>query len=93
MCCYAGESWFTNARAAETVNKYSRKAAIVQTGIKTQVVSLTVTLLPRHAHLISGLSTANVVLMQIMGVVSLCIIATCVTLLVINRLSQTYGTE
>lgn len=27
------------ASLVETVNKYSRKAAIVQTGIKTQVVS------------------------------------------------------
>lgn len=35
-------------RVAETVNKYSRKAAIVQTGLKTQVVSLTCPgLLPR----------------------------------------------
>ncbi|ROW05327.1 hypothetical protein VSDG_00096 [Cytospora chrysosperma] len=45
----------------QTVNKYSRKAAIVQSGIKTQMI---------------------------MGIVSLAIIATCVTLLVINRMSE-----
>ncbi|KAK7748535.1 hypothetical protein SLS53_000555 [Cytospora paraplurivora] len=45
----------------QTVNKYSRKAAIVQSGIKTQVT---------------------------MGIVSLAIIATCVTLLVVNRTSE-----
>lgn len=76
--------------SVETVNKYSRKAAIVQTGIKTQVVSLT--LFPRHRHFSGGVThTTNVT--QIMAVVSLCIIATCVTLLVINRLSQSVSTE
>ncbi|ROW16583.1 hypothetical protein VPNG_01677 [Cytospora leucostoma] len=45
----------------QTVNKYSRKAAIVQSGIKTQLT---------------------------MGIVSLAIIATCVTLLVVNRTSE-----
>lgn len=58
------ESCFVDACAAETVNKYSRKAAIVQTGIKTQVVSLTnphpptLTNFPRHAHLTSARSTS-----------------------------------
>ncbi|PSR77119.1 hypothetical protein BD289DRAFT_160255 [Coniella lustricola] len=44
----------------QTINKYSRKTAIVQTGIKTQVI---------------------------MGVVSLSIIATCMTLLIINKMA------
>ncbi|KAJ4390542.1 hypothetical protein N0V93_004138 [Gnomoniopsis smithogilvyi] len=50
----------------ETVNKYSRKAAIVQSGFKTQVT---------------------------MGFVSVAIIATCVTLLVINRLNENTDTK
>ncbi|KAJ4415762.1 hypothetical protein N0V82_007124 [Gnomoniopsis sp. IMI 355080] len=50
----------------ETVNKYSRKAAIVQSGFKTQLT---------------------------MGFVSGAIIATCVTLLVINRLNEATDTK
>ncbi|KAG6366524.1 hypothetical protein INS49_000701 [Diaporthe citri] len=50
----------------QTVNKYSRKAAIVQSGIKTQLT---------------------------MGIVSLSIIATCVTLLVVNKMSQELGSS
>lgn len=78
--------------AAETVNKYSRKAAIVQTGLKTQVVSLTCPVpcsCPETSFPVKSSTNAA----QIMGVVSLCIIATCVTLLVINRIGEDIHTE
>lgn len=64
----------------ETVNKYSRKAAIVQSGLRTQIVGF-LTALPPFAK--SVLTTV-----QIMGFVSVAIIATCVALLVINRLNE-----
>lgn len=55
-CLGVGVSNYIN-----TVNKYSRRAAIVQTGWKTQTV---------------------------MAIIALCIIASCVTLLVINRINE-----
>ncbi|KAK0715720.1 hypothetical protein B0H67DRAFT_490207, partial [Lasiosphaeris hirsuta] len=55
-CLGVGVSNYIN-----TVNKYSRRAAIVQTGWKTQII---------------------------MAIIALCIIASCVTLLVINRLNE-----
>lgn len=76
----------------ETVNKYSRKAAIVQSGIKTQLVSLArSSLLPHPKNEIiksayGGPDTTDYC--QTMGIVSLSIIATCVTLLVVNKMSQ-----
>lgn len=80
----------------ETVNKYSRKAAIVQSGIKTQLVSLL-----RSSSLPPKKQTKNIrnrrrgpdtsECCQTMGIVSLSIIATCVTLLVVNKMSQEIG--
>ncbi|KAK3323505.1 hypothetical protein B0T19DRAFT_206476 [Cercophora scortea] len=49
------------ANYVETVNKFSRRAAIVQTGWKTQMV---------------------------MAIVALCIVASCITLLVVNKWNE-----
>lgn len=82
----------------ETVNKYSRKAAIVQSGIKTQLVSLARSSFlrphppppPKKNEIFKsayeGPDTTDYC--QTMGIVSLSIIATCVTLLVVNKMSQ-----
>lgn len=73
----------------ETVNKYSRKAAIVQSGIKTQLVSLArSSFLLLNKENIKKDTSVLTNCCQTMGIVSLSIIATCVTLLVVNKMSQ-----
>jgi len=71
------------------VNKYSRKAAIVQSGIKTQLVSLArSSSLPLNNEIIKRDTLVLTSCRQTMGIVSLSIIATCITLLVVNKMSQ-----
>ncbi|KAK3353109.1 hypothetical protein B0T25DRAFT_202066 [Lasiosphaeria hispida] len=72
-CLGVGVSNYIN-----TVNKYSRRAAIVQTGWKTQTVFL--------PFQVTFSSEANS--LQVMAIIALCIIASCVTLLVINRINE-----
>lgn len=66
----------------ETINKYSRKTAIVQTGWRTQSVCITI---GRHQCFGSGFGLTCVP-MQIISLIALAIVGTCIVLLIVAKI-------
>ena len=75
-CIVRGQSPLTNVRK-ETVNQYSRKAAIVQSGWRTQTVS------PCRR---SRYEASSLTAWQVLGFIAASIVGTCIIFLVIANL-------